>query len=456
MHPIIIKIDYWFYIYSLNNRSCPTAPSTIGTYVCYFTCQSAEPPELKDVVVVFFDSNDGLAGCAPVPQTGVLMLVSTCLLYFPTTMTLLYVYGTVFHSHSSSQRLVPTTRSAVKAVSYQCNDHCTDGYCNVRSLLVIIIVITSETRFLASSPHKNEKKNKWRWKWKKPSPDRWRPCLWPSSSTRRRGSSSKSSSHVSATTYGESFSFWFSPPRCSGRIVSISLFWLTRWRRGWTLSSPGVSSASAFGTRSSAGSSARPSGMESATSCPPPAFAATPTTTRNLQVSPVLRIWSTCCRVIPLIDGPALNNKQDVLRRGPPKYRPSTVWPRRLARFTSKRDSSRTTTRPSHGPQLRPSATFIRLPPPPLLLRRQRLRRDGPSSIKTSAFGAKSWNGAFPPAPCIIYRDCIVVVVRTTMTTTVTGRQVEWSRTTSDETGIRMATGSAEKKKRIYCRWPYA
>ena len=107
--------------------------------------------------MVFFDSNDGLAGCAPVPQTGVLMLVSTCLLYFPTTMTLLYVYGTVFHSHSSSQRLVPTTRSAVKAVSYQCNDHCTDGYCNVRSLLIIIIVITSETRFLASSPHKNEK-----------------------------------------------------------------------------------------------------------------------------------------------------------------------------------------------------------------------------------------------------------------------------------------------------------
>ena len=108
--------------------------------------------------MVFFDSNDGLAGCAPVPQTGVLMLVSTCLLYFPTTMTLLYVYGTVFHSHSSSQRLVPTTRSAVKAVSYQCNDHCTDGYCNVRSLLIIIIVITSETRFLASAPHKNEKK----------------------------------------------------------------------------------------------------------------------------------------------------------------------------------------------------------------------------------------------------------------------------------------------------------
>jgi len=55
-------------------------------------------------------------------------------------MTLLYVYGTVFHSHNSSQRLVPTTtrtlpragQSLVKtSTRYECNDHCTEGYCNV-------------------------------------------------------------------------------------------------------------------------------------------------------------------------------------------------------------------------------------------------------------------------------------------------------------------------------------
>lgn len=99
-------------------------------------------PNKTTMTICFNCSNDGLAGCAPVPQTGVLMLVSTCLLYFPTTMTLLYVYGTVFHSHNSSQRLVPTTtrtlpaaaagQSLVKtATRYECNDHCTEGYCNV-------------------------------------------------------------------------------------------------------------------------------------------------------------------------------------------------------------------------------------------------------------------------------------------------------------------------------------
>lgn len=82
-------------------------------------------------------SNDGLAGCEPVPQTGLLMLVSTCLLYFPTTMILLYVYGTVFHSSSSSAAGTADQRRRrrVKAVgSYNdssCNDHCTEGYCNV-------------------------------------------------------------------------------------------------------------------------------------------------------------------------------------------------------------------------------------------------------------------------------------------------------------------------------------
>ncbi len=95
---------------------------------------------ITTMTICFNCSNDGLAGCAPVPQTGILMLVSTCLLYFPTTMTLLYVYGTVFHSHNSSQRLVPTTtrtlpaagQSMVKtATRYECNDHCTEGYCNV-------------------------------------------------------------------------------------------------------------------------------------------------------------------------------------------------------------------------------------------------------------------------------------------------------------------------------------
>ena len=100
--------------------------------------------------IYFNCSNDGLAGCAPVPQTGVLMLVSTCLLYFPTTMTLLYVYGTVFHSHNSSQRLVPTTTrtvtlpgnstSLVKTTRYECNDHCTEGYCNVTFFFSLRII----------------------------------------------------------------------------------------------------------------------------------------------------------------------------------------------------------------------------------------------------------------------------------------------------------------------------
>lgn len=126
---------------------CPTAPSTIGRkYIIRRRRRREEEVNHEDDL--FSCSNDGLAGCAPVPQTGVLMLVSTCLLYFPTTMTLLYVYGTVFHSHNSSQRLVPTTTrslpgaqgGSVKATSYECNDHCTDGYCNVNNLMTNSIV----------------------------------------------------------------------------------------------------------------------------------------------------------------------------------------------------------------------------------------------------------------------------------------------------------------------------
>ena len=109
-------------------------------YIILYTCRLRVITH-HAMSICFNCSNDGLAGCAPVPQTGVLMLVSTCLLYFPTTMTLLYVYGTVFHSHNSSQRLVPTTTrtvtlpgnstSLVKTTRYECNDHCTEGYCNV-------------------------------------------------------------------------------------------------------------------------------------------------------------------------------------------------------------------------------------------------------------------------------------------------------------------------------------
>jgi len=68
--------------------------------------------------------HNGLAGCEPVPQTGVLMLISTCLLYFPTTMILLYVYGTVFHGSA-----VPSAPVAGKNAA--CNPQCTATYCNV-------------------------------------------------------------------------------------------------------------------------------------------------------------------------------------------------------------------------------------------------------------------------------------------------------------------------------------
>ena len=68
--------------------------------------------------------NDGLAGCEPVPQTGVLMLISTCLLYFPTTMILLYVYGTVFHSNIGKSTVTNS----------ECNHQCTAVYCNVSLL----------------------------------------------------------------------------------------------------------------------------------------------------------------------------------------------------------------------------------------------------------------------------------------------------------------------------------
>ncbi|EFX89957.1 hypothetical protein DAPPUDRAFT_232187 [Daphnia pulex] len=126
------------YLQLASSKLCVwVAGTTWGLSFAYYTCMVL-PYKAFDY------SNDGLAGCAPVPQTGVLMLVSTCLLYFPTTMTLLYVYGTVFHSHNSSQRLVPTTtrtlpaaaaaagQSLVKtATRYECNDHCTEGYCNV-------------------------------------------------------------------------------------------------------------------------------------------------------------------------------------------------------------------------------------------------------------------------------------------------------------------------------------
>ncbi|XP_046632086.1 trace amine-associated receptor 9-like [Daphnia pulicaria] len=126
------------YLQLASSKLCVwVAGTTWGLSFAYYTCMVL-PYKAFDY------SNDGLAGCAPVPQTGVLMLVSTCLLYFPTTMTLLYVYGTVFHSHNSSQRLVPTTtrtlpvaaaggQSLVKtATRYECNDHCTEGYCNVK------------------------------------------------------------------------------------------------------------------------------------------------------------------------------------------------------------------------------------------------------------------------------------------------------------------------------------
>ncbi|KZS15243.1 Trace amine-associated receptor 8B [Daphnia magna] len=124
------------YLQLASSKLCVwVAGSTWGLSFAYYT----------SIVLPYraFDySNEGLAGCAPVPQTGVLMLVSTCLLYFPTTMILLYVYGTVFHSHNSSQRLVPTTTRTVtlpgqgahivKSTRYECNDHCTEGYCNVK------------------------------------------------------------------------------------------------------------------------------------------------------------------------------------------------------------------------------------------------------------------------------------------------------------------------------------
>jgi len=84
---------------------------SFGFYTCLVLPYSA-----------FDYSNNGLAGCEPVPQTGVLMLVSTCLIYFPTTMILLYVYGTVFHSNH-----VTMSRK-----HNSCNDQCTSCYCNVK------------------------------------------------------------------------------------------------------------------------------------------------------------------------------------------------------------------------------------------------------------------------------------------------------------------------------------
>lgn len=72
--------------------------------------------------------NDGLAGCEPVPQSGVLMLTSTCLLYFPTTMILLYIYGTIFHSNGAA---VKASASAADGKIAACNDQCSAVYCNV-------------------------------------------------------------------------------------------------------------------------------------------------------------------------------------------------------------------------------------------------------------------------------------------------------------------------------------
>ena len=83
---------------------------SFGYYTCLVLPNSA-----------FEYSNNGLGGCEPMPQTGVLMLISTGLLYFPTTMILLYVYGTVFHSNH-----VTMSRK-----HNSCNDQCTSCYCNV-------------------------------------------------------------------------------------------------------------------------------------------------------------------------------------------------------------------------------------------------------------------------------------------------------------------------------------
>jgi hypothetical protein len=86
-------------------------------------------------------SKEGLGGCEPTPVTGVLMLVSTCLLYFPTTMTLLYVYGTVFHSSRSSSsssrhQQRPTTTTTTQHYCNNSGQHDeenpeNDQYCNV-------------------------------------------------------------------------------------------------------------------------------------------------------------------------------------------------------------------------------------------------------------------------------------------------------------------------------------
>ena len=126
---------------------------SFGYYTCLVLPYSA-----------FDYSNDGMAGCEPTPHTGVLMLVSTCLLYFPTTMILLYVYGTVFHSN----------HVAMSRKHNSCNDQCTSCYCNVsrspndikyletlkKNLLLYVPICNNMLLFRKKEKKKKERKKK--------------------------------------------------------------------------------------------------------------------------------------------------------------------------------------------------------------------------------------------------------------------------------------------------------